>query len=93
MLHLAAAVGVPTVCIFGGITPEFRVHEGQRVLALQADLGCCPCDKQETCEGRYDCIKAVTPRDVLDAMEECLGSTSRSVRRVPAPSPAGARLS
>lgn len=90
MLHLAAAVGVPTVCVFGGVTPEFRVHGEQRVLALQAELDCCPCDKREPCEGRYDCIKAVTPRDVLDAMEECSGSTARSVRRVPVHTSAGA---
>ncbi|MCA1612635.1 MAG: glycosyltransferase family 9 protein [Acidobacteria bacterium] len=92
MLHLAAAVGVPTVCVFGGITPGFRIHPWQRVLALQAELGCCPCDKRETCDGRYDCIKAVTPRAVLDALDDCLNSTSRIVRRVPAQTPAETAL-
>jgi hypothetical protein len=89
MLHLATAVGVPTVCIFGGITPEFRIHEEQRVLALQAELSCCPCDKQEPCNGSYDCMKAITPRAVLDVMEECFNSTARSVRRIAPPTPAG----
>jgi hypothetical protein len=84
MLHLGAALGVPTVCVFGGITPEFRIQESQRVLALQAELDCCPCDKRETCDGRFDCIKTVTPRAVLDAVEDCLASTARIVRRTPA---------
>lgn len=73
MLHLAAAVGVPTVCIFGGINPQFRVHRSQGVLSLQAALPCCPCNKQETCDGRYDCIKTIKPHDVLRA----LGSVDR----------------
>ncbi len=82
MLHLAAAVGLPTVCVFGGVEPEFRVHRRQRVLALQASLACCPCNKNETCEGRYDCISAVTPGAVLEAVRNAGGVLSRAVRRV-----------
>jgi hypothetical protein len=52
-------------------------------LALHAALACCPCNKQETCEGRYDCIKAVRPRDVLEALRHGLpAATGRLVRQV-----------
>jgi len=68
MMHLGAAVDVATICIFGGINPKFRIHDNQNVIALQSTLECCPCNKRETCEGRYDCITSVEPQDVLRAM-------------------------
>ena len=68
MMHLGASVDVATICIFGGINPKFRIHDTQNVIALQSTLECCPCNKRETCEGRYDCITSVKPQDVLQAM-------------------------
>jgi hypothetical protein len=82
MLHLGAGVGVPTICVFGGVAPAFRVHQSQRVLALQAALACCPCNKQEVCEGRFDCVKAIKPCDVLDSMEEAGRAVTSAVRRI-----------
>ena len=70
MLHLGAAMGIRTICIFGGLNPAFRIGQSQRVLALQAALDCCPCDKNETCGERYECVRAVKPHDVLKAMAD-----------------------
>lgn len=82
MLHLGAAIGIPTIAIFGGIDPRFRILEDQRVVALQADMDCCPCNKQETCGESYDCIKAITPQAVLDVVEICLSTTTRVIHRI-----------
>jgi heptosyltransferase-1 len=81
-LHLGAAVGVPTVSIFGGVDPLFRVAATQPVVALQAGLDCCPCNKHETCDGAFHCIKAISPRAVLDVVEESAGIVGRTIRRV-----------
>ena len=70
MLHLGAAIGIRTISIFGGLNPAFRIYRIQRVMALQAALGCCPCNKDETCEGRYECVRAVQPHHVLEAMAD-----------------------
>lgn len=82
MLHLSAMAGVPTISIFGGIDPTYRIREEQHVIALQAALPCCPCNKQELCQGRYDCIKAIGPGAVLDAVEDYERARTRTVRRV-----------
>ena len=79
MMHLGAGVGVPTICIFGGIDPKLRIHDNQNVVALQSTLECCPCNKRETCDGRYDCITSVKPQDVLRVM-----SSQAGVRQVQA---------
>ena len=82
ILHLAAAVGTPTICIFGGIDPAFRIHQNQRVVALQAKLPCCPCNKNETCDERFDCIKSITVEAVLESIRDSLTTTTRVVRQV-----------
>jgi glycosyl transferase family 9 (putative heptosyltransferase) len=82
VLHLGAAMGVPTISIFGGVNPRHRIAATQQVIALQARLDCCPCDKQETCDGAFDCIKAISPQMVLDAIKEHPRISERTVRRI-----------
>ena len=69
VLHIAAALGIPTVAVFGGVDPVYRVRPEQRVVALVADLHCFPCNKNETCAERYDCLGASTSKDVLRALD------------------------
>ncbi|MBN1844265.1 MAG: glycosyltransferase family 9 protein [Sedimentisphaerales bacterium] len=80
VLHLAAALGVPTVALFGGIHPGYRVRPEQRIVVVQAELLCCPCNKQETCSHRYDCIRLPEPPDIVRAVE--LAGRCRSRRRL-----------
>ncbi|MDP7036206.1 MAG: glycosyltransferase family 9 protein [Planctomycetota bacterium] len=69
VLHLAAAVGVPTIAVFGGVTPEFRIRKSQKVLALQADIDCCPCNKNESCNGLYQCLTSFSPANIITAID------------------------
>lgn len=82
ILHLGAALGVPTISIFGGVNPLYRIAATQPVTALQARLDCCPCNKQETCEGAFHCVKAISPRAVLDVVKEAATFGGRTIRRV-----------
>lgn len=82
ILHLAAAIGVPTISIFGGVDPHYRIARVQSVVALRAGLDCCPCNKQETCDGAFHCIKAIPPEAVLDVIEESTKITERTIRVV-----------
>lgn len=47
-LHLAAAVGVPTVGIFGPSSPQSWAPRGRSHKVIQADLDCLPC-RQKGC--------------------------------------------
>lgn len=82
ILHLGAAIGVPVISIFGGVDPRYRIATTQKVIALQAKLDCCPCNKQETCDGVFDCIKAISPRSVLDVLEQNAKITELTIRQV-----------
>jgi len=68
ILHIAAALGQPTVAIFGGINPGYRVRSDQPVVTLQSKMDCCPCNKNESCQEKFPCISAVQPQDVVQAV-------------------------
>ncbi len=83
VLHIAAALGVPTVAIFGGVNPGFRVRQDQHVVAITAKMDCCPCNKDESCSGGYPCIHAVQPENVAETIKLARNINSRVIRQVP----------
>ena len=85
VLHLAAALGRPTVAIFGGIDLRYRIHPSQNVVAIQSDLACCPCNKNETCSDRFTCIQSPSPNDVSQALQLARLAQGRVVYSVHTP--------
>jgi len=85
VLHIAAALGRPTVALFGGIDIRYRIRSSQNVVAIQSDLSCCPCNKNETCQDRFPCIKSPSPNDVLQALGLARLSQGRIVYSVHTP--------
>ncbi|WP_338668966.1 glycosyltransferase family 9 protein [Pseudodesulfovibrio methanolicus] len=81
-LHMATSLGVPSVAVFGGVNPRFRVRESQRAVVLQADMACAPCDKNETCDGRVPCLQRLRPEHVLDALRALDGCRGLEIRRI-----------
>ncbi len=70
-MHIAAAVGTPTVAIFGrkrpGLGPECWGPLGQRDVILQKDVGCkeCPVDD---CTLDYKCLRDLSVEEVYQAV-------------------------
>lgn len=81
IMHIAAALSIPTVGIFGGIDPCYRIMPDQTVLALQANMTCCPCNKNETCRDNFHCIEAISPDDVAEAIHDAQVITRRTIRK------------
>lgn len=77
-LHLASAMGTPTVAIFGPTVPEFGfgpLAPRSRVIGLTT-LACRPCDRHgpQRCPlGHWRCMREITPRHVAMAVEELFG--------------------
>ena len=67
ILHIAAALRLPTVAIFGGVDARFRIRPDQPVVVLQSILSCCPCNKREDCDEKYDCIQTIKADHVYQA--------------------------
>lgn len=77
-MHLAAALGAPTVGLFGPETPVMYRPLGRRVRALYEPPVCSPCinvhnNKVATCvHGRPECLVNLTVDAVLGATRELL---------------------
>jgi heptosyltransferase-2 len=69
LAHLAAAVGTPTVAIFGSTSSAWSAPLGPRVRVVQRAPVCSPCF-QRTCRIGYRCLTAVSVRDVWSACRE-----------------------
>ncbi len=67
-MHVAAALGRPTVGIFGSTNPERTGPRGPKTEALWRHLGCSPC-LERTCRfGHYNCLKEITPERAVASL-------------------------
>jgi len=69
LAHLAAAVGAPTVAIFGSTSSAWTAPLGARVRVVQRAPVCSPCF-QRTCAIGYRCLDAISVADVERACRE-----------------------
>jgi heptosyltransferase-1 len=69
LMHASVAVGTPTVGVCGASWwPGFQDYE--RFALVREPMSCSPCLHRPTCEGRFDCMRALTPERVLAAARE-----------------------
>jgi ADP-heptose:LPS heptosyltransferase len=72
-MHLAAALGVPTVSIFGSTCPIATGPLGDRHIVIQRKQPCAPCFERECPLGHYDCMTKVIPAEVAEAVVKAAG--------------------
>jgi len=72
-LHIAGAVGVPTVGIFGPSSPMTWAPRGDRHCVVTKRMWCQPC-RQKGCQGteKSQCLDDLTAKEVISAVEGCL---------------------
>ncbi|OIP91026.1 MAG: hypothetical protein AUK24_03560 [Syntrophaceae bacterium CG2_30_49_12] len=80
-MHLAFALGTPTVALFGPVSPEHYGGAGEtsRVL-LYRRIYCSPCVHhflESPCRGDNQCMKMIGVDDVLNAVETLLSGIGR----------------
>ena len=66
LMHVAAALGVPTVAIFGSTNTVTTAPVGRRVAIVHKPVSCSPCLKQ-TCPTDFRCMELIGVDDVYDA--------------------------
>ena len=77
-MHLAAALGVPTVTIFGSTEHVLTGPLGPRHQIVRHHVPCSPCFKRECPFGHYDCMTAITPAQVADVVAHQLQAQSHA---------------
>jgi heptosyltransferase-2 len=69
-MHISAAVGTPTVALFGPTDPIRHSPYGQGHAVVRKDTRCSPCYERE-CKS-YDCMQAIQVEDVMEAVERLI---------------------
>jgi heptosyltransferase-2 len=68
-MHLAGALGLPTVAIFGSTNPARTGPMGPHCRVVYRGLECSPC-LERTCHfGHYNCLRDITPEEVAGLLE------------------------
>ena len=69
-MHVAGAIGIPTVGIFGSTSPARTAPLGPRTRAIYHQIECSPC-LARTCKfGHYKCLTRISADEVAHALEE-----------------------
>jgi len=72
-MHIAAAYKVPTVAIFGPTKhKETCQWKNLRSLIVRKELECSPCMKRACPIKTHECMKKITAKDVLEAVEKIM---------------------
>jgi len=70
-MHLAGALGVPTVAVFGSTNPMRTGPLGPHCTVIYRGLECSPC-LERTCRfGHYNCLRDIAAEEVAGALEAC----------------------
>ena len=67
-MHISAALGTPTVSLFGPTDPVRHSPYGQGHTVVRKKTECAPCYKRK-CKS-YDCMQAIQIEDVVEAIAE-----------------------
>lgn len=73
-MHMAAAVGTPTISIFGPTSAERRAPKHNEGIAICPARGCYPCFRGAWTS--CDCIHSISPARVIAIVHERLMETA-----------------
>jgi ADP-heptose:LPS heptosyltransferase len=84
-LHLAVALGIPTVSFFGPETPMLYGPQGEQHLIFFENMYCSPClnvfnAKTAPCAGENICMQSIEPGKALDMIVKQFGTSPQEIR-------------
>ncbi|MFC1717430.1 lipopolysaccharide heptosyltransferase II [Candidatus Poribacteria bacterium] len=71
-MHISAAVGTPTIALFGPTDP---VRHGPRCVdhvVVKKEMHCSPCYERECKRDTHDCMQAIQVEDIVEVVERWL---------------------
>jgi heptosyltransferase II len=76
-MHLAAALAIPAVGIFGSTNPARTGPVGLKAAVIYHRVDCSPCLKRTCRFGHYQCLRSIEPEEIANALA-ALGASSSS---------------
>ncbi|HHT9130224.1 MAG TPA: lipopolysaccharide heptosyltransferase II [Candidatus Brocadiaceae bacterium] len=70
-VHLAAALNVPVVVLFGGSDVRETAPVTDHATIITKNFPCSPCRSRPTCND-YPCLKEIKPQEVFEALNQVL---------------------
>ncbi len=72
LMHVAAAVGIPLVAIYGSSSPAYTPPLSDKAQTIYLGLECSPCFARECPLGHLNCLNNIRPEQVLSALSTAL---------------------
>ena len=69
LMHVAGALGVPTIAIFGSTNPVTTSPAGEKSLVIRKEISCSPCLRKE-CPTDFRCMTSITADEVYGSNKE-----------------------
>jgi len=69
--HMGIAFDTPSLLLFGSTCPYLDTTRA-KARVLYHPLSCSPCKRRPTCDGRFDCMRAIEADEILRAADEVL---------------------
>ncbi len=74
--HLAVAVGVPVITIFGATSEKtWNPPDRKKYPVIRAKIKCAPCNKNICPYGTYDCFYKIKPETIVKKIERIIKSS------------------
>jgi ADP-heptose:LPS heptosyltransferase len=69
--HMAAALGLPTIAIFGPSDHKIWSPRGQKVFVVRKEMNCSPCSEEKFVQCKnLECMREVEVGDVLEGIRK-----------------------
>jgi heptosyltransferase-2 len=78
-MHIGAALGVPTLAIFGSTSDELTGPIGPRVKVVKEPIDCAPCFDRVCAPGHYECLTKIEAERVLAEALSLMSSAGSEV--------------
>ncbi|MDN5379208.1 lipopolysaccharide heptosyltransferase II [Thermodesulfobacterium sp.] len=73
LMHLAAALRIPQVAIFGSTDPQKTGPLNPKAIVLHHKMPCSPCFKRTCPYNHYECLRSISVDEVLKALDKVFG--------------------